>query len=81
MQGQFELDKEDFPSKFNVVFDEYFVKEQDHIQRCVKDELITLKDSKIFVTELGKLFIRNICMGFDFYLQQQKSSTKFSRTV
>ena len=40
-----------------------------------------IEDEKIKVTELGKIFIRNVCMGFAFYLKQKDTATRFSRTI
>jgi oxygen-independent coproporphyrinogen-3 oxidase len=44
-----------------------------------RDELITYEKSEINVTDVGRLFLRNIAMGFDAYLG--KGNAKFSRTV
>lgn len=78
---QFRIDKGAFKDRFHVAFDEYFAREQKHIARCEEDGLIVAGEGAIQVTELGKIFIRNVCMGFDFYLQQDKGPRRFSRTV
>ncbi len=77
---RFEIDKNDFRRSFQQEFDSYFQKEQDHLIQCVEDELIFLSSDGIKVTELGKIFIRNVCMGFDWYLRQSQGQ-RFSRTV
>jgi len=43
------------------------------------DGLVELRDDRIQVTEQGRLFIRNIAMSFDAYLETGKG--KFSKTV
>ena len=78
---QFQVDKTDFQRNFGENFDKYFKDEQGHIHRCCEDGLISFKPDKILVTDLGKLFIRNICMGFDWYLRQKGAHKQFSRTV
>jgi len=78
---QFLVDKKEFERRFNVSFDEYFSEEQLHIRQCVEDQLIVVEDGCIHVTEFGRLFIRNVCMGFDYYLRQKGAHTRFSRTV
>ncbi|MEK7375685.1 MAG: coproporphyrinogen III oxidase, partial [Candidatus Margulisiibacteriota bacterium] len=60
---------------------EYFIKEQAHIIQSAEDGLIRSEGNIIQVTELGKIFIRNVCMGFDQYLQGTNGPRQFSRTV
>lgn len=78
---QFQVDKQKFEERFQVSFDGYFAHEQAHIRQCVEDQLVRVEDGKIQVTELGKIFVRNICMGFDYYLRQEGAHARFSRTV
>jgi hypothetical protein len=35
----------------------------------------------VFITALGRRFVRNLVQPFDAYLKQLSASTKFSRTV
>jgi coproporphyrinogen III oxidase-like Fe-S oxidoreductase len=49
--------------------------------RCLAEGLIRMADDTIQVTELGKIFIRNVCMGFDYYLQHDQGPRRFSRTI
>lgn len=78
---QFEVNKQEFAKKFGRLFEEYFVHEQEHVRQCIEDGLITQTKDNILVTELGRIFIRNVCMGFDWYLRQKDSHKRFSRTV
>lgn len=78
---QFEIDKWEFQTRFQLEFDEYFEEEQEHLSRCVQDGLISFSSEKIKATELGKIFVRNVCMGFDWYLRQPGAHRRFSRTV
>jgi len=78
---QFQIDKQTFKDVYKVNFDLYFKQEQEHLQKCAQEKLIELEENKITVTDLGKLFIRNICMGFDWYLRQKNAHKKFSNTI
>ncbi len=78
---QFEVNKELFFDQFRIKFNEYFKYEVAHIQNCKEDGLIVEAEDTIEVTDLGKLFIRNVCMGFDWYLRQKDGHKRFSRTV
>jgi oxygen-independent coproporphyrinogen-3 oxidase len=78
---QFLIDKQAFKERFHVPFDGYFSQEQEHIHQCVEDQLVNIENEKIKVTELGKIFIRNVCMGFDFYLRQKDSPKRFSKAI
>jgi oxygen-independent coproporphyrinogen-3 oxidase len=46
-----------------------------------QDGLITINSESMTVTELGRRFLRNICMVFDRYLEDQVKQNRFSRTV
>ncbi len=45
------------------------------------DGLVVLGPDSIEVTELGRLFVRNVCMVFDAYLEGDAASRRYSRTV
>jgi len=78
---QFKVNKDEFKKKFAIEFDGYFDVEQPHIKKCIEDGFLATKGPTLAATDLGKIFIRNVCMGFDWYLRQAKAHKKFSRTV
>ena len=78
---QFKIDKQQISQKFHVDFDKYFSIEQSHVQQCIDEELLFIEGKLIRVSEMGKLFIRNICMGFDQYLKQPQTPKRFSQTI
>ncbi len=78
---QFMVDKKVFAQHFSKDFDLYFQEEQKHLAKCAQESLVSLEQDKIVVTNLGKIFVRNICMGFDWYLRQEASYKRFSKTV
>jgi len=79
---RFKLDKSQFKTQFNIPFDDYFQNEQTHLTHCESEDLLTTSDV-ITISELGKLFIRNVCMGFDRYFppHQKSNQTTFSKTI
>jgi oxygen-independent coproporphyrinogen-3 oxidase len=77
---RFGVDKRAFERKFRVGFDAYFSEEQEHLRWCADNDLLHQDSAGIDVLELGKIFIRNVCMGFDHYLRQD-AQQKFSRTI
>jgi len=78
---QFHIDKRRFHDLFHIEFDEYFYDEQAGIDDCARNDLIRVFPHRVEVTELGNIFIRNICMHFDYYLKQKNAHQRFSRTV
>ncbi len=78
---RFEIDREEFQKKFSMDFDDYFAMEQDHVQRCITEGLLVSSNGSLKATDLGRIFIRNVCMGFDWYLRQKDGHRAFSRTV
>lgn len=78
---RFKVDKQLFLETFAYEFEDYFTEEAAHIHDCVEDGLIIEDEGIIQVTDLGKIFIRNVCMGFDHYLRQKNGHQRFSRTV
>lgn len=53
------------------------------VPELVADGLVTFDGSVLRVTELGRLFVRNVVMMFDAYLPKRagEKSPVFSRTV
>ena len=63
-----------------VDFQEYFYVELSQIRDSFEgDGLVKFNSDGFFVTKLGRLYIRNIVMKFDKYLNQKK--TVYSKTV
>ncbi len=78
---RFAVDKQEFFEKFKCPFEDYFSREQEHIRDCIEDGLLHENSGDLQVTDPGKIFIRNVCMGFDHYLRQENEHKRFSRTV
>jgi oxygen-independent coproporphyrinogen-3 oxidase len=75
--------KDEIATDFGVNFDEYFAADMSHMQPFVEDGLVRLSAHEINVTSLGRIFIRNIAMLFDPYLEKQRLAERplFSKTL
>jgi oxygen-independent coproporphyrinogen-3 oxidase len=75
--------KREIESEFGIAFDEYFAAELAQLDPFVADGLAELDRNEIRVTWLGRIFIRNVAMAFDRYLERQKADSKplFSKTL
>ncbi len=67
---------------FGIDFHEVFERELTALRPLADDGLVTLTDERLTVTPLGRIFIRNIAMVFDRYLQEKKLDRPlFSKTL
>jgi len=78
---QFQVDKAEFLRFFGVSCDTYFHEATAHLDYCVREGLLLVSETTWVVTDLGRFFVRNICMGFDAYFKPAQSENRFSRTV
>lgn len=76
---QSSLNKKTFLEKFNQHFDAYFKAEQNSLSQYELEKLLNQTQDEIQLTELGQLFVRNICMVFDAHLN--KTSHTYSKTI
>jgi oxygen-independent coproporphyrinogen III oxidase len=75
--------KEEIEREFAIRFDEYFGAALGQLEGFRSDGLVTLAPEEIRVTPLGRIFIRNVAMVFDRYLDEQPADRPpiFSRTL
>jgi oxygen-independent coproporphyrinogen III oxidase len=78
---QFKLDRNLWSQKNHQAFEDYFAFEKPHIKNCLEDGLLEERNSLLVVTELGKLFVRNVAMGFDAHLRKEGGHRRFSRVI
>lgn len=64
-----EVDIQAIEQEFSITFSDYFRSERDVLIRMQAEGLLSLRNDKIEITELGRVVLRNICMVFDGYLQ------------
>ena len=75
--------KEEIEREFGVAFDEYFAGELAQLEAPREDGLVLMDAKEIQATWLGRIFIRNLAMIFDPYLEKQHLNAKplFSKTL
>jgi oxygen-independent coproporphyrinogen III oxidase len=77
------IPKREVEREFGISFDEYFAAEISRLADAASDGLVILGRDEIRVTPLGRIFIRNVAMVFDRYIEEQKMDQKplFSKTL
>lgn len=77
------IPKREIGSEFGVDFDQHFSEELARLEIPRADGLLAIDDDEIRVTWLGRIFIRNLAMVFDPYLEKQHLDAKplFSKTL
>lgn len=75
--------KDEIGAEFGIDFDSYFAPELTRLHSFVEDRLIEFAPHEIRVTFLGRIFIRNLAMVFDPYLEKQHLAEQplFSKTL
>jgi oxygen-independent coproporphyrinogen-3 oxidase len=65
-----------------VDFDPYFRRSLESLQEVVEAGFVELSPDEVRVNEEGRVFVRNVCMAFDRYLEAKMlEKPMFSRTV
>jgi oxygen-independent coproporphyrinogen III oxidase len=77
----FHLDIRAIECRGGIDFFGHFAPEKQNLDAFVSDGLLTIDPETIEVTDLGKFFIRNICMQFDQYFDAGSASAKYSKTI
>ena len=81
LMGRFELRWADLAAKYGVDGPAHF---KDAIEELRLEEpfgTVEVRDEGVFITPLGRRFVRNVVQPFDAYLKKLAASTPFSRTV
>jgi oxygen-independent coproporphyrinogen-3 oxidase len=75
--------KDEISKKFGIHFDEYFAPELERLKMPQEDGLVVINDKEIRTAWLGRIFIRNLAMVFDPYLEKQQLAARplFSKTL
>ncbi len=78
----FYLSFSEFEAAFNISFSDCFQTEVEQLKTFQEDGLLAIASDHFTVSETGKIFVRNICMVFDTYLNKQDAPTvRYSNTV
>jgi oxygen-independent coproporphyrinogen III oxidase len=75
--------KSEIEKQFAIDFDEYFAPELQRLKMPQEDGLVVINDKEIRTAWLGRIFIRNLAMVFDPYLEKQQLAARplFSKTL
>jgi oxygen-independent coproporphyrinogen-3 oxidase len=75
--------KDEISREFGINFDEHFAEELRRFEPFREDGLVLHENGEIRATWLGRIFIRNLAMVFDPYLEKQQLAAKplFSKTL
>lgn len=72
----------DLMCQHKTAIDGYYYETEDKFKEFIKDGLIEIKDNTIYITETGKLFLRNVCLAFDkLYWKKVPEGNLFSTTA
>lgn len=79
----FAVDKAAVEAQFGIEFDATFASALENLEEAREAGLILEEGRTLRVTETGRLFVRNLCMPFDRYLEAQRERGRpvYSRTV
>jgi len=81
IMGTFELRWEELRERWGVDGPTHFETALEELRQEEPLGTVEVKPEGVFVTELGKRFVRNLVMPFDAYLKRLAPTTAFSRTV
>jgi oxygen-independent coproporphyrinogen-3 oxidase len=75
--------KDEISREFGIDFDDYFAEELRRFEPFREDGLVLIENGGIRATWLGRIFIRNLAMVFDPYLEKQQIAARplFSKTL
>ncbi|HWZ86583.1 MAG TPA: oxygen-independent coproporphyrinogen III oxidase [Thermoanaerobaculia bacterium] len=73
--------KREIEARFGIVFDETFASALARLGPCAADGLVELSPDAVRATPLGRVFLRNLAMPFDAYLDATADRPVFSRTL
>ena len=82
LMANFKLDIKRVEKEFGIDFKEYFSDALKELEEFEKEDLISIDENHIKVSQTGTMLIRNIAMPFDAYLKKiPESKRRFSKTV
>jgi oxygen-independent coproporphyrinogen-3 oxidase len=73
--------KREIEARFGIAFDETFASALEQLKPCAADGLVELSADAVRATPLGRVFLRNLAMPFDAYLEASPDKPVFSKTL
>lgn len=77
---QYKIDYLSYEEKYGIDFKTYFEKELASLAHFVEDEMITLEENSLTISQPGRLLIRSICMAFDAHMNPELQQ-RFSKVI
>jgi oxygen-independent coproporphyrinogen-3 oxidase len=79
----FRVSKAEVAARFGIDFDGYFASALESLDEVKAEGFVVVDAEAVTVTPAGRLFVRNVCMAFDRYLEAKRQANRpvFSRTV
>ncbi|MCC6706487.1 MAG: oxygen-independent coproporphyrinogen III oxidase [Gammaproteobacteria bacterium] len=68
-------------ARFGISFKDYFADELTALAAMVEDGLVEIEPAVIRVREAGRMFLRQICMCFDRYVNRVDHTHRYSRAI
>jgi oxygen-independent coproporphyrinogen-3 oxidase len=81
LMGTFELRWADLKARYGIDGPTHFQAAIEEIRAEEPYGTVEVREEGIFITPLGRRFVRNVVQPFDAYLKKLAASTPFSRTV
>lgn len=82
LMANFKLNISKIEKDFSINFKDYFKDALKELEEFEKEDLVSINDKEIRVSETGTMLIRNIVMPFDAYLKKIPEKKRvFSKTV
>ncbi len=75
------VSKPEIEREFSIRFDETFADALERLEPAAQDGLVELSSQEVRATALGRVFLRNLAMPFDAYLQAAPEKPVFSKTL
>jgi oxygen-independent coproporphyrinogen-3 oxidase len=78
----FRVSRAEVATRFGIDFDRYFSRSLGKLEELIEAGLVEIEGEEVVVRDGGRLFVRNVCMAFDRYLEaKDDGGPVFSRTV
>jgi oxygen-independent coproporphyrinogen-3 oxidase len=80
----FAVDRDEVAARFGIDFDQYFENALAQLEELREVGFVVDEGRRLRITPGGRMFVRNVCMAFDRYLEAKMSAGNkpvFSRTV
>jgi oxygen-independent coproporphyrinogen-3 oxidase len=73
--------KSEIERDFGIRFDDVFAEALERLRPCAEDGLVELTPGEVRATPIGRVFLRNLAMPFDAYLEAAPGKRVFSKTL